>query len=96
MDTSRVDGVKAPQTPKFKIQDTEPDARSSLRIMSFWPNLTIWQLRDAWPSLCRSQEMPWSWGSIINGHLAVLETIEPFSVDTGSAGSVSWFQLAIS
>jgi hypothetical protein len=40
--------------------------------------------------------MPWSWGSIIRGHLAVLETIEPFSVLTGSAGSVSWFQLAIS
>ena len=33
---------------------------------------------------------------MIKGHRAVLETILPFSVETGSAGSVSWFHDAIS
>ena len=32
MDTSRVDGVKAPQTPKFKIQDTELHGLRVLRL----------------------------------------------------------------
>ena len=65
-------------------------ARSNLRIMSFWPNRTIWQFRDAWPSLCLNHEMPCNWGSMMRGHRAVFDTIDPFSVDTGSAGSVSW------
>ena len=32
----------------------------------------------------------------MRGHRAVFETMLPFSVDTGSAGNVSWFQDAIS
>ena len=64
--------------------------------MSFCPRRTIWQFRDAWPSLCLNQEMPCNCGSIIRGHRAVFETMLPFSVDTGSAGNVSWFQDAIS
>ena len=33
---------------------------------------------------------------MMRGHRAVFETMEPFSVETGSAGSVSWFHDAIS